>query len=265
MLQKIVVYTQLDEWDTNLILYGIKLASGFGKELCLFYHASGAYNPALIDEKLKKYQKLLHNDMPDLPVSILVGPFRNGKLATRLADDYEAIMVVAGSSSFKKLSGSLRNSPVPFLFFNPQTNNGPDFSKIVYPVDLRRQNRDVLKWILYFGKYQHSEIVAIGANDKSPANRKLVAGHLASLKSTLVKYGIKHKIYRGTLNSLRIHNEGFEVAGQFHAGMLVLLGSSFITLLDLIIGLPEEKIVRQAKEMAVLVVNPRRETYLVCE
>jgi len=33
----------------------------------------------------------------------------------------------------------------------------------------------------------------------------------------------------------------------------------------MIIGLPEEKIVRQARGLAVLVVNPRRETYLVCE
>jgi hypothetical protein len=44
-----------------------------------------------------------------------------------------------------------------------------------------------------------------------------------------------------------------------------LLGSSFITLLDLLIGLPEEKIVKKADHFAVLVINPKRETYLVCE
>jgi hypothetical protein len=265
MLQKIIVYLSLDEWDINLILCGVKLASNFGKELCLFYQVSGAYDPALIDQKLKNYREVLHNDIPHLPVSLVVGPFRKGKFAVILADEYEAILLVAGTSLFKKLANSLQNSPIPFLFVNEQTYSDPDFSKIVFPVDLRRQNRDVLKWILYFGKYHHSEIVAIGANDKSHTNRKLVAGHLTSLKNMLVKYQIVHKIYRGTLNSLRIHNEGFEASIQLHAGMLVLLGSSSFTILDLLIGLPEEKIIRRAGTLAVLVVNPRRETYLVCE
>jgi hypothetical protein len=265
MRQKIVVYLRLNEWDTNLILSGLRLASNFGKELCLFYQVSGAYHPEQTDQQLKNYRENIQKAHPDIPVSILVGPFRKGKLAAILADEHEAIMLVAGASVFKKLANSLLNSPIPFLFIPEQTYTNPDFVKIVYPVDLRKQNKDVLKWILYFGKYHHSEIVAIGANDKSLSNRNMVASHLTSLKKMLLKYGIIHHIYRGRVNSLRIHNEGFEAAIQLHAGILVLLGSSYITLLDLVIGLPEEKIIKHAREMAVLVVNPKRETYLVCE
>jgi len=265
MLQKIVVFMRLDEWDSNLILYGVRLASAFGKELCLFHQVTGAYAPQMIDEKLKRYRQLLYNDLPHLPVSLLVTNFRRGRLASQLADEQEAIMLVAGSSEFKTLAGALQDSPIPFLFVNERENAHPDFTKIIFPVDLRRQNRDVLKWILYFGKYHHSEIVAIGANDKSDSNRKMVAGHLTSLKNMLVKYHIDHKIYRGSVNSLRIHNEGFDAACRMNAGMLVLLGSSAFTLLDLIIGLPEEKIIRKTQNLAVLVVNPKRETYLVCE
>jgi len=81
----------------------------------------------------------------------------------------------------------------------------------------------------------------------------------------LTKYGISHKIYKGSLGSFRIQNEGFEAAGQMQAGLLVLLGSSAFTVLDYLIGLPEEKIVKRSETFGVLVVNPRRETYLVCE
>ena len=265
MLQKIIIYTSLDERDTCLINTGIQLAEHFGKELCLFHQVRERYNKGNTDEKLIKYQQILHRNFPNLPVTLLVASFNMRKLAAHLADEHEAIILIAGSSAFKKLSIPLQNSPIPFLFVNEQTDTVPDFGKIVYPVDLRRQNRDVLKWILYFGKFHKSEIIAIGANDKLQSNRKLVEGHLSALKTMLTKYKVTHKIYSGALNSLRVHHEGFEAAEQLHAGMLVLLGSSFITLLDLIIGLPEEKIVKKAGHFAVLVINPKRETYLVCE
>jgi hypothetical protein len=97
------------------------------------------------------------------------------------------------------------------------------------------------------------------------ADRQLVTGHLTALKNLLVKYDIPHKIYRGSMGSFRVQNEGFETARQLQAGILVLLGSSAFTLLDYLIGLPEEKIIKQSKDTAILVVNPRRETYLFCE
>jgi hypothetical protein len=265
MLQKIVVYTALDERDTCLIHTGVQLAEHFGKELCLFHQVSERYNKGNTDEKLKKYQHVLHHDFPNLPVTLLIAAFGKGKLAAHLADEHEAILLIAGSSAFKKLAIPLQNSPIPFLFVNEQMDSVPDFRKIVFPVDLRRQNRDVLKWILYFGKFLHSEIFAIGAKDKQESNRKLVEGHLSAMKTVLTRYEVTHKIYRGTMSSLRVHHEGFEAAEQLHAGMLVLLGSSFITLLDILIGLPEEKIVKKAEHFAVLVINPKRETYLVCE
>jgi hypothetical protein len=265
MLQKIVVYATLDERDHCLIGTGIQLAVHFGKELCLFYQVTEGYNKVNTDEKLIKYQQILHRDFHDLPVSLLVASFSKGKVAVHLADEYEAIIMVAGSSSFKKLAISLQNSPIPFLFVNEGINKVPDFGKIVFPVDLRRQNRDVLKWILYFGKYHKSEIIAIGANDRQESNRKLVEAHLSTLKTMLIKYKVSHRIFRGAMSSLRVHQEGFGAAEQLHAGMLVLLGSSFITLLDILVGLPEEKMVKKAEHFAVLVVNPKRETYLVCE
>jgi hypothetical protein len=265
MLQKIVVDTRLGAGDLILIRTGILLAVKFGKELCLFHQVTGNYQSGLVDTKLKEYQDVLHRDFPDLPVSLLVGSYRREKLALHLADEYEAIILVAAASRFSYLSVSLQSSPIPYLFINEQTKEVPDFNRIVFPVDLRRQNTDAFKWILYFGKYHQSEIIAIGANDKQVSNRESVHRNLNALKTMLSKYSIAHKIYRGSLNSLRVHLEGFETAEQLQAGMLVILGSSTLTILDLLIGLPEKKIVEKAGQFGVLVINPRRETYLVCE
>ena len=265
MLQKIVIYTSLTEGDSALIQAGIQLAIRFEKEICLYHQVTGVYQETLINDKLREYRKSIHQAFPEIRISMLVASFRRLKLAAHLADEHEAILLVAGKIDFKYLSISLQESPIPFLFVNQESTDTPDFSRIVFPVDLRRQNRDALKWILYFGKFCHSEIIAIGANDKQESSRQMIAGHLSALKTVLSKYKVEHKIYRGTAGSMRVHLEGFDTAGQLEAGMLVLLGSSSVTILDLLIGLPEEKIVKKADRFAVLVINPKRETYLVCE
>jgi hypothetical protein len=265
MLQKIVIYTSLDDGDAVLFRAGVQLAVNLDKEICLFHQVTGVYQEKIIDEKLKEYRKSIHQTYPGIRVSLLVAAYRKAKLAGHLADEQEAILLIAGKKAYKYLSVSLQESPIPFLFLNERSTVAPDFSRIVFPVDLRRQNRDALKWILYFGKYCHSEIIAIGANDRLESDRRRVAGHLSAMKTLLTKYGITHKVYRGTVGSMRVHLEGFDTATQLDAGMMVLLGSSAITLLDLLIGLPEEKIIKKAEQFAVLIVNPRRETYLVCE
>lgn len=265
MLQKVVVFTTLHDSDTPLIACGARLASAFGKEVCLFFQASGAFHSLEIDAKLEQYRQVLNREIPRLPVSVLVGNFHGEKLATVLADEQEAVLLVAGASRFRKLSSALQNSPIPFLFVSEDHPFRSEFRKVVFPVDLREQNKDAMKWILWFGKYNHSEIVAVGARDHSRQNRQHVERLLSSLKKLLVKSAIPHKIYRGSRSSLSIHREGLAAAQELDAGLLVLLGSSTYTLLDLVLGLPEEKIVRHAGPIPVLVVNPRRETYLICE
>ncbi|HOY50169.1 MAG TPA: universal stress protein [Prolixibacteraceae bacterium] len=265
MLQKIVVFTTLEESDIPLMVCGVRVASVFRKELCLFYQAAGAAHSLDIDRQLEEYRRQLHREWPALPVSVIVAPFRGERLATTLADEHEAVMLIAGASRFRQLSRALHSSPVPFLFANEKTPFHSDFRKIVFPVDLRPQNKDAMKWALWFGKHNQSEIVAIGANDPLKQDRQQVTSLLAALKNLLTRAGVAHKIYKGNRSSLSVHNEGLAVAQQVEAGLFLLLGSSTVTLLDLLLGLPEEKIVKHAGNIPVLVVNPRRETYLVCE
>lgn len=265
MLQKIIIYTRLDDTDKSLILAGIRLTTIFRKELCLLCEVKGEYNLDIIDGRLRKYQEWLHGKVPAIPVSILILPHKGEKIASLLADEYEAIMLIAESSMFRKLSYALRNSPIPFLFVSGESEKVPDFQKVVFPVDLRLQNKDAIKWILYFGKHNHSDIIAIGANDRFKSDRQQVASHMISLRKVLTKAGVKHAIYKGSRSSFGIHREGLEAAFQMEAGLMVLLGSSAVTLLDLVLGLPEQKIIREGKGLPILIVNPRRETYLVCE
>lgn len=264
-IQKITVLMSLNPADTNLMLAGIRLTVSFNKELKLLYVAQTNKAEQEVLPELEKYARTITVKVPGINVSfsVIIRPGKN--FARIISDDLETIILVAGSSKFKELSGHLRKSPVPYLFIDEKEPFTSDFGKAIIPVDMRSQNKDSLLWAVFFGRNNHSEIIAIGANDKSKEARHDVAKHLHSLKKLLAKTNVPHKIYKGSRGSLSIQREALDTALQLNAGLLILLGSSYITWLDRLIGLPEEKIIRSAGKLPVLVVNPRRETYLVCD
>ena len=264
-VQKIVVYLSLNEYDPSLIMAGIRLATVFQKELRLLYISDKKENSGKSESELDRYAAKIRNSLPDLAITSSTMRHPGNNFAHVLSDEMEAIVLVAGTSRFKELAKPLRKSPIPFLFINEKETFESEFRKVIVPVDMRQQNKDSLLWSVFFGRNNQSEIIAIGANDRNKESRKSVASHLHSLKKLLLKSEVSHKIYRGESGSLSIQREALKIAGKLQADLMILLGSSFVTWLDLLLGLPEEKIIKSAGKLPVLVVNPRRETYLVCD
>jgi len=265
--QKIVVFLQLNEFDKNLILNGIRIAAIFRKELCLFYHLpkSEAGEMEVKKALLAAYVNQCKNEIPELRVSTLILNDRLSKVPDKLADDYEAIVLVAGSFQFSKYAKALTESPVPFLFVNEKNAEFSNFKKLVLPVDLRKENSDSALWCSYFGRFNGSGVVVVAANDKNKDEQQQVTLNTLLVKKLFGKFKIDHKIFRGTHSSLRNTFEGFDLAVSSGSDLFVILGSSTITPLDLLIGLPEKKIITRAGNLPVLVVNPRRDNYILCD
>lgn len=264
--QKIVVFTTLTPADKNLILNGVKLASVFQKELCLVYllTRSEKHNSDRIKHKLVEYTIPLNQEIPFLKTSVLLINEHIRDVPDILADEHESILLIAGSEQFKKFSKAVTESPVPFLFVDSDTPVS-SFKTIVLPVDLRKENSDSALWSSWFGRFNHAEIIAIAANEKSKESQKQVAQNVSLAKKLYVKFNISHKLFKGRKSSLQNSFEALEFALSEKADLLILLGSSVITPLDWLIGLPERKIIRNAGNLPVLLVNPRRDNYILCD
>jgi hypothetical protein len=264
--QKIVVFTTLSSSDKNLILNGLNLANVFGKELCLAYRLkkSEEKNRHIFKQNLFGYASSLKEEIPGIRTSVLVLQERMRELPEILADEYEAIMFVADAASFRKFSGAVTESPVPFLFVNTRAPLST-FKKVVLPVDLRKENSDSALWCSWFGRFNQSEIVVVAASDKSHDSQQQVGKNVLFTKKLFQKFNVGHHIFKGSKSSLQNSFEALEFALADKADMLVLLGSSVITPLDWLIGLPERKIIRNAEEIPVLLVNPRRDNYVLCD
>jgi hypothetical protein len=264
--QKIVVFVSFSQADKNLILTGIKLAGIFSKELCLAYRIrkKETTKREFFRQKLTEFILPLKKEISGLKTSVLLIGEKLRDVPDILADEYEAIILVADSAEYKKYASAVTESPVPFLFINSQSSLSA-FKKLILPIDVRRENSDSALWCSWFGRFNKSEITAVAANEKSKDSLQLISRNVLLTKKLLQKSGVLHKIYKGKKSSFKNSYEALDFAISSDADLLVLLGSSVITPLDWLIGLPERKIIQNAGKMPVLLVNPRRDNYIMCD
>lgn len=264
--QKIIVFTTFTTADKTLILNGIKLASVFKKELCLVYQTNNrkTINSEKIKQRLMAFTVPLKQEIPTLKTSVLILKANLREAPEILADDHEAILLVADSTRLKTYSKAVTESPVPFLFVH---SNGPVsmFKNIVLPIDLRKEISDSTLWSSWFGRFNQAHVIAIAANDKNRESQTQVARNVDFAKKLFLKLNVSHKLYKGRRSSLQNSFEALDFAQSENADLLILLGSSVITPLDWMIGLPERKIIRNAGSLPVLLVNPRRDNYILCD
>jgi hypothetical protein len=264
--QKIVVFTSLTPADKNLILSGINLADVFKKELCLIFRLNKKERnkQELTEEKLNTLLAAFKQEIKAVTCSARVTTEKLVDLPYILADDHEAIMLIANAAHYKIYAKAATESPVPFLFINTEAPLST-FKKIILPIDLRKENSDTALWCSWFGRFARAEITAVAANEKDHHSQQLVARNVMMAKKLFQKTGISHKIYKGQKSSFRNSFEALEYALNSETGLFVLLGSSVITPLDRLIGLPERKIIDKAGNLPVLLVNPRRDNYILCD
>lgn len=265
--QKIIVLVSFNELDKGLILNGIKMASIFRKELCLVYN----YPKKRKKEKEKfrieliEYTKPIRNEIPGIKISTLLLSENKADLPEKLADEFEAILIIVPSSQFSSHSKSLSESAIPFLFVNETQNSVPEYKNLILPMDLRKGASEGALWGSYFGRFNTSEIVVVAANDKGKDAQQQVTKNVVLSKRLFQKFKVKHKIFKGAKSSLGNSFEALDLALKTKCDLILILGSSTITLLDLLIGLPEKKIIKRAGELPVLMINPRRDNYMLCD
>ncbi len=265
--QKIVVFLSLTPSDKNLILHGVKIASIFSKELCLCYNypQKQKKDKNKFKEKLAIYTHQIKKEIPGLKVSTLLFSECWKNVPAMLADDYEAVLIIAPKSGLKKYAKALAESPNPFLFVEGEHKPTTDYKTMVLPIDLRKENSDSALWASYFGRFNHTQIVVVAANDKNQENKKQVAKNVMLAKKLFQKFNLQHRIFKGDRNSLGIASEATELAMSTKLDFICILGSSAITPLDLIVGLPEKKLIRRSGELPVLAINPRKDNYILCD
>jgi hypothetical protein len=89
--------------------------------------------------------------------------------------------------------------------------------------------------------------------------------NLEFFKKFLSSLNVRHHEIAGKSSSWGICNETLERAEEWLGDMMIFSGSTSITLLDLMIGLPEKRIIKKAGNLSVMLINPRKDICMMCD
>jgi hypothetical protein len=260
--QRIAVWCNPNKNLLNALLDAVYIALRFEKEVCLFANFTSAKTEKILKEKLSTISKTIKRDIPQVGVSTLLlkGPLH--KLVTGLGEKYNVILFCTGEKVTRSLLKAFYRSGFPFYFSQQKTTGENHFKKIVIPVDFRNSTKDALLWGSYFGRFNQSEIEIPYANDKDIEAKKKVDNNIAFVKKFYSQFFFNSWVMKSNTNSWKIHKTIALNSPDFD--LLIFTGSLNVSLIDRVSGPFEKKIINRYSQIPVLLINPHKEMYVLC-
>lgn len=265
--QRIMVNCDFSQTMNDTIVHGLRIATIFKKELCLFHALGkkGREDKLEIQKSLGLIIRKLKKDLPGMPISSLTLKGNLSDSIVRLAEQYDGIMLILNSDKLKHKLQALQLSSIPFLFVNGSDEQQLQYSNVLLPVDYRKVMKDTSLWASYFGRFNQSSIQILHANDSDDDRKKQVRKNIKFIEKLLMKLQLDFKFTVANKGSFGLIWEAQNNCNQDKAKLLIIPSSKNISLIDLLIGLPEKKVIKKAKNHSVLCINPKKDMYILCD
>lgn len=263
--QKIVVICDFSERMRQVIVHGIRMAQMLNKELCLTAHWHRKEQKADIQERLVGATESVRKSFPDLRVSSLMIKNSLSHNIDKLVWEYDAVLIILHKAEVKTALKALRESSIAFLFVQGESPGFLSYKNVLVPLDYRKATKDTALWASFLGRFNRSQVHIVVAKESDKEQAALVQKNLHFFKKFLTNLNVSHHPVAGSTSSWGINNETIAMAQKLKGDVMVLAGSASISLLDLLIGLPEKKLIRRAGDLPVLIINPRKEICMMCE
>ncbi len=265
--QRIMVLCDFSESMNDAIVHGVRMSGIFQKELCLFHplHQKGKSDKLVVQKALTKIIHKLKNDLPHISISSLTLKGNLTQCIDRIANKYDGIMLVLTSEKVKKKLPALQISQIPFLFVNSSQEHSLNYRNPILPVDFRKVMKDTSLWASYFGRFNQANTTVLAATEKNKDDAKMISKNLKFIEKFLMKFSLDFQIQKTPKGSFKLPFEALNQCRQNHYDLLIIPSSKHISLIDLVIGLPEAKIIKKAQQLPVLCINPKRDMYILCD
>jgi len=263
--QKILVVCDFTERMNEVIVHGARMAGILRKELCLLALWKDKKQKPEIQEKLSHLSRSLKVNLPDLQVSnlILKGTLENNII--RLVDEYNSVLVVLHQNRIKQSMRAFRESSIAFLFVNGNAPEYLQYKQVLVPLDYRKASKETSLWASYFGRFNKSQIRIVYAHETDKDQAARLKKNIDFFQKFLSSVNVSNQLVAGKTSSWRICEETLENASAMHGDVMIFSGSTSISLLDLLVGLPEKKIVQKAGPLPILLINPRKDICMICD
>ena len=263
--QKIVVLCDFSDKMKEVIVHGVRMADVLKKELCLTAFWKKTEEKKVLQEKLAQTSGVLKSTLPSLEISWLLLQKSLVSNMQKLIDEFEAVLFVLHQTDIDWAMSAFRESGVAFLFVKGEEPRFLSYKNVLVPVDFRKASKDTSLWASYFGRFNKAQISLIYAHETERERAAKLTRNVNFFRKFLSSLNVSHRVSAGKATSWRIYDEAIDRIDEFAGDVLIISGSSNITLIDLIIGLPEKKLLRKAGNLPVLMINPKKDICVLCD
>ena len=263
--QKIIVICDFSERMKEVIIHGARMADMLKKELCLTAIWKDKSQKSEIQDKIIQTTRNLKSNLPDLPISWLLLQKSLRDNMQKLVDEYNGVLVVLHQTDIQWVLKAFQQSSIAFLFVNGDLPRFLSYKNVLVPVDYRKASKETSLWASYLGRFNRSQVQLIYAHETNNEDAGRLMKNLEFFKKFLSSLNVRHQQIAGKASSWGICNETLDRADEWMGDLMIFSGSSSITLLDLMIGLPEKRIVKKAGHLPILLINPRKDICMMCD
>jgi len=263
--QKIIVICDFSERMKEVIIHGARMADMLKKELCLTAIWKDKSQKSEIQDKIVQTTRNLKLNLPDLPISWLLLQKSLRDNMQKLVDEYNGVLVVLHQTDIHWVLKAFQQSSIAFLFVNGDLPRFLSYKNVLVPVDYRKASKETSLWASYLGRFNRSQVQLIYAHETNNEDAGRLMKNLEFFKKFLSSLNVRHQQIAGKASSWGICNETLDRAEEWMGDLMIFSGSSSITLLDLMIGLPEKRIVKKAGHLPILLINPRKDICMMCD
>jgi nucleotide-binding universal stress UspA family protein len=185
-----------------------------------------------------------------------------GEYTKETEDINLVIMGTHGMKGMQKLTGSwalkvIVSSFVPFIVVQDPPTEKSSYDKIVFPVNFKTENREMLIWAIYFGKIFNAKVCFVKQEVSDKNLLKKVNTNLTFAKKYLAKYNVEYDI--ATAEKAGSFAEAtINYAKETEADLMLIMTTKNIGTIDYVLGASEQFIIANTARIPVMCVNPRK-------
>lgn len=170
------------------------------------------------------------------------------------------VMKTDGVVGMQKYIGSravkiMRGATVPFIVIQDKPQR-QTFDRIVYPIDFRTENKELLSYIFYLNKFYKSKLFLFREHSSDKIFKKRITTNLNFTRQILESKHIEFEIATADGKG-NLPDQIVNYAHKVDADLILIQLPRHLTLTRFLLGVNEQPIIANPYKIPVMTVNPK--------
>jgi len=262
LMHSILVPYDFTEVAYNAVSHAVNLSHVLNTNITLLHIVRKEDESKDAEEKLKADAQKAQKDFGVKP-DVLVKEGTIFKTINQVSEELESAIVVMGTHGMKglqKLTGSwalkvIVGSRVPFLVVQEPPRKR-DYTRIVFPVDFKSENKEKLRWAEYMSRYFKTKVFLFSSSGKEGGVDTRTKANVVFCKNFLEEKSIDYELVLARHKST-FSQETIDFGKDNDADLIIIMTTRDIAFHDYMLGAHEQYIIANSAKVPVMVINPR--------